>query len=268
MKHQFALSDPSWCSVTYQLKGSNMPRTQHVFTVPVAPGKARIFYRFHAPPKTWLGRVACFLEKTLLPHAVRHSLYIARRDDHAIADQDIVVMHLEEAIMRNSGATKDQYMANLAADIGVMGAHRWLESCAKYEDMWAERMPNPDPWRELPLAVLFDRWLRHVGHCAMCQQTMHWAQTLTKCLFGASGVAALAALWFSAKAAAQAVPTSWTSAAPSVALAAVGAVVFALLGFRLRSFVIGQFVSGLPRYSKEGGLSLVANKPVGPILLA
>lgn len=166
--------------------------------------------------------------------------------------------------MRNSGDTKDQYMANLAADRGVMGAHRWLGAHGKYQEMWSKRMPNPDPWKELPLSVLFDRWKRHVGHCAMCQQTMQWGNSLMRWLFGGAGLSAVAGLWFSAKAAAA--NTSLCTA--PMGMAVVGAVILGLLGLRARNFVISQFVSGLPRYGREGGLSLVANKPIGPLVVS
>ena len=255
---------PNCVSVTYKLAGGGEPRVQHVFTVPVHPGKARIFYRFHAPPKTLLGKAARALENAVLPAAVRHSLSLARRDDHAIADEDVIIMHKEEAIMRASGRTKDAYMANLPADRGVMAAHRWLD-LAGYAAMWARRMPNPPPWQEKSLAGLLDRWQRHVGQCAMCQQTMVWGQQLTKALYVMAGVAAAVAVGQAARAAASQAAGA-AAFAPAAAVAGV-AVLAALGALRTRRFVVGQFVSGVPRYARDGGLSLVRNKPVGPLLL-
>jgi hypothetical protein len=132
--------------------------------------------------------------------------------------------------------------------------------------MWARRMPHPEPWRQLSEAELMDRWSRHVGHCVMCQQTMAWAKRAEEVLSAlATGALALAAglCIFAVSHGHAPAP----AAAAKIFAASGVAVLFEFLARKVRTFIQEQFVSGLPRYARNGGLSFVANKPTGLIIV-
>lgn len=153
------------CRVTYD---RGQPAEFNVRAVPVRPGQCRVFAKF-------IPRVDPTKKTPLIFKLMRHIPHWAFTGT-MLLDQDTVVMAKQQAIMQQEGLTPDDFAQFARADQGIIASHRWFK-LAKYEEMWAERLPAGAAAQQLaaqqgqpPTEKLLDIYNRHTKHCKECQQ--------------------------------------------------------------------------------------------------
>ncbi|AFZ42803.1 Pheophorbide a oxygenase [Halothece sp. PCC 7418] len=137
------------------------------YCIPTAPGKSRIVAQF--------ARNFALRAKDLTPRWWEHI-----RLRHLVLDGDMVLLHCQEAALREEGHWKSAYMMPTNADRFVIAFRKWFENNCDQYIPWqgvGSTVAPPSPV-EARREVLLDRYHQHTQICPDCQGALKRIQQL------------------------------------------------------------------------------------------
>ncbi|KAF5843470.1 hypothetical protein DUNSADRAFT_15765 [Dunaliella salina] len=168
---------------------------------------------------------------------------------------------MQEKRIRKAGLKPNDYaLLASGADGGVAAINRWIRMAGPPGPEW--QRASEESAMEVPLERLLDRRPRHVDLCPVCQkgfqQVTRLCQVVTALAAAAStaAVALLTVMLHTASLNGEWALAAEQSGGPAVAAAVLGAAL-AVAAAKLWDFREDRFISGLKRWKKKGGLSLV-----------
>ncbi|KAF5843468.1 hypothetical protein DUNSADRAFT_15763 [Dunaliella salina] len=190
---------------------------------------------------------------------VPHYVFMAME----LSDQDVMMMHEQEKRIQKAGLNRNDYaLLASGADSGVASINRWIRMAGPPGPQWLQPEALHESAKEVPLERLLDRRSRHVDFCATCQkgfqQVTRLCQVVTALAAAAStaAVALLTVMLHTASLNGEWALAAKQSGGPAVVAAVLGAGL-AVAAAKLWDFREDRFVSGLKRWKKKGGLSLI-----------
>ncbi|GLC35706.1 hypothetical protein PLESTB_000485900 [Pleodorina starrii] len=195
---------------------------------------------------------------TRLLGLVPHWLFSAQ----LIADQDAVMIHRQEVLMRRGGFTARDYNLNSKADGGVAAVNVWLRRAGYPDSLWGGKPvvqsgPTYSSWpaQELSLEQILSRQERHVRHCTVCQRGLRQVTAMCTALTAAAGLAAAAAAALAVMAAVN--PEAVERVGGWRAVAGAAAVAMALAASAATGWSIREerFISGAAQWHRMGGFA-------------